>query len=118
MASSRVDPFSGRGPRAVDEVVLRVDGDLDIVAAPALRQALHELIDVQGHLSVTLDVADVSFLDSTGVSVLLGGIRRIRERGGEMTLANPSRSTLRVLEVAGLSGMFTITRDRDQVDGI
>ena len=87
-----------------------------MATAPALRQALHELIEVEGNLWVTLDVAAVPYLDSTGVSVLLGGIRRIREKGGEMTLANPSRSTLRVLEVAGLSGMFTVTQDRDQVD--
>ncbi len=94
--------------RDAGTVVVRMVGELDASTGPVLRRALRDLIEEQGNLFVRLDLADVSFIDRTGLSVLVGGLRSLREKGGELTLTNVGRSALRVLEVTGCRAMFTI----------
>ncbi len=55
----------------------------------------------------------MTFIDSTGLSALLGVLRRARESGGDLTLVNPRPSALRVFEVAGFGGLFTVTHEAD-----
>ncbi len=87
--------------------VIDVDGEVDMFTAPKLREALIQSIE-QGHERLVVDLGDVSFMDSTGLGVLIGALRRIRERSGEMSLVCSSRPVLRVLEVTGLHNVFTI----------
>ena len=89
-------------------VVVRVVGEVDVAASPALREALVELIEGQGNLSIQLDLEHMTFLDSTGIGVLVGALRALRRKGGTLTLANPRPSTFRVLEIAGLTQIFDI----------
>jgi anti-sigma B factor antagonist len=101
--------FVERDPQ--DTVVVHVHGELDAATAPSLRLELQELIDRHGPVRVTLDLTDVTFLDSTGLSVLLGGTRRAREEGGDLIMLNPGRGLTRVFQLAGLADLFTIDRD-------
>jgi anti-sigma B factor antagonist len=64
--------------------------------------------DYDGEL--TLDVTDVSFMDSSGLHALLEATRQIIARGGSVTLHNPGHTVYRLLEVSGLLGYFHITR--------
>ena len=86
---------------------VRVDGDLDCYTAPQLRSALLALVE-DGTREVTLDVGGTQFMDSTGLSVLVGGLKRLRESGGNLVLKAPSPATLRLFEVTGLSTVFDI----------
>ena len=110
MAIISPDLFSLKFAREDDTDIVRVVGELDVATAPALRQALNDLID-HGNCTVRLDLARMTFIDSTGLSVLLGGLRRLREAGGELVLVNPSRSSFRVLEIVRFTDVFTIIRD-------
>ena len=93
---------------AVDgAATVRVDGDLDCYTAPQLRSAFLALVE-EGTREVTLDVGGTQFMDSTGLSVLVGGLKRLRENGGNLVLKAPSAATLRLFEVTGLSGVFDI----------
>jgi anti-sigma B factor antagonist len=90
--SSEVD-----GERAV---VLLV-GELDLQTAPQLREELVGLLD-RGVNDLVLDLADLDFIDSSGLSVLIMALKRLREREGELRLrAVPARAR-RVLELSGL----------------
>ncbi len=89
-------------------VVVSVAGEVDVGTAPILGDALEAVIDDQGNLSVCVDLAGMTFIDSTGLSVLVGALKRLRERGGHLTLANPSATTLRVLEIVGLTRVLEI----------
>ena len=86
---------------------IQVVGELDCHTAPRLRSTLLALVE-DGVREVTLDLAGTSFVDSTGLSVLVGGLKRLRELGGDMVLESPTKPVLRVLELTGLDTVFTV----------
>lgn len=93
---------------ALDGVAtVRVIGDLDCHTAPRLRAAFVALV-ADGIRQVTLDVGDTSFIDSTGLSVLVGGLKRLREHGGEMVVRSPTRATRKLFEITGLDAVFVV----------
>ena len=94
-----------------EAVVLTISGELDSHTAPGLRSQLRDLIVDQGNLTVVLDLAGLTFIDSSGLRVLVGALKWTRSRGGDLALANPTRNTLRVLEVSRLNRLFTVTAD-------
>jgi anti-sigma B factor antagonist len=99
--------------------VLRLEGELDLAAAPQLRAELDEVTDDSGTSSLTLDLAGVSFIDSTGLQELLVALRRLRDRGGTLVLTNPRPIAMRLFEITGLIGVFDIrTADRDGLRSI
>jgi len=87
-------------------VVSRVQGELDISTAPLLRSELNEL--AQGTDPVVLGVEGVSFIDSTGISVLVAAYTRLKERGLDLMLAGPQAHMRRVLEISGLDRVLAI----------
>lgn len=89
-----------------DATVVEVSGDLDCYTAPKLRAVLVELAD--GPRTVILDVAKTDFIDSTGLGVLVGGLQRFRQQGGDMAVRSPSPMTARLFEVTGVSKLFTV----------
>ncbi|HEX5780368.1 MAG TPA: STAS domain-containing protein [Solirubrobacteraceae bacterium] len=94
-------------------VVLR--GDLDIVTAPELRECLVKVIDEGAR--VVIDLEAVGFLDSAGLGILVGGLKRARTRGGELELVSTSHDVLKPLEITGLDRVFTIHAGRDAALG-
>lgn len=96
--------------RVLNRVVLKLHGELDAYSAPALRQALWDLIEEEGDLNVVIDLSAVTFIDSSGLGVLVGAQRNARRRGGELVLSGPTSATFKVLEMTGLHKLFTITR--------
>lgn len=86
---------------------VRVAGDLDAFTSPQLRTALCEL-EAQGARHVTLDIGRTDFVDSTGLSVLVGGLKRLRDSGGDMVVKSPTASTLRLFDITGLRRIFDI----------
>ena len=89
-----------------DATVVEVRGDLDCYTAPRLRAVLLELAD--GPRKVILDVASSDFIDSTGLGVLVGGLKRFRQQGGDMVVRSPSVMTSRLFEVTGVVKLFEV----------
>ena len=94
-------------------VVLR--GDLDLATAPELRECLVKVID-EGE-RVVIDLEAVGFLDSAGLGILVGGLKRARTRGGELELVCTGQDVLKPLEITGLDRVFTIHPGRDAALG-
>ena len=92
-----------------------VRGEVDVYTAPQLRDRLYSVI-ADGIADVVLDLADMTFIDSTGLGVIVGTLKRLRESGGELTLRAPSRSTRKVLEITGLTRILTIVGEDGQPD--
>ncbi len=76
-------------------------GDIDIETAPLLAQEFDRLIDA-GAILVVLDAGDVTFVDSSGIRVIVDAGNRLREQDGRLLIENVSAAMERILEVAGL----------------
>jgi anti-sigma B factor antagonist len=94
-----VDPGSGASGAWP---VVRASGEVDIQTSPLLAEQLQAVLD-QGHSSVLVHFGDVTFLDSTGLSVLVAGLKRCHSAGGELRLVSPRPNVRRVLEITGLT---------------
>jgi anti-anti-sigma factor len=100
--------FVWRVRRADERVIVELVGDLDLKDAADLQAALLDLTMGQGNRSLALDLSELTFIDSTGLRVLVETNRRIREVGGDMVLWNLRPHTRKVLEIAGLSMFLRI----------
>jgi anti-sigma B factor antagonist len=92
--------------------VLAVQGEVDVYTAPQLREKLIQLVD-EGERKLIVDLEGVEFLDSTGLGVLVGGLKRVRSNDGDLALICTQRRILKVLEITGLTKVFGI---HDSVD--
>lgn len=87
--------------------VLQLEGELDAYVAPELRERIHRTIeDDPGLGTLVIDLERVSFLDSTILGTLVGGLRRMRERGGELHLVYPQPPADRIFALTGLDAVF------------
>jgi anti-sigma B factor antagonist len=87
---------------------VRLQGELDLGTASQLRDELARLA-ADGARLVTVDMSDLAFIDSTGLSVLITALKRLRQQGGDMALRSPTPSTRKVLEITGLTEVFSIS---------
>ena len=84
-----------------------VEGEVDVATAPALRDELYRLIE-QGSSRIVVDLAGMDFIDSTGLGVFVGALKRAREGGGTIELRGLQPSARKVFDITGLSSAFTI----------
>jgi anti-sigma B factor antagonist len=85
-----------------------VSGELDIATAPRLRDELLWLVK-SGVRAVTVDLARLTFIDSTGLSVLVVAMKCLRHNGGDLELRSPNPATQHVFDLTGLTKVFTIS---------
>ena len=96
--------------------VLSVAGELDIVGAPDLRQAVvREVAD--GARRLALDVSGLDFIDSFGIGAVVGALKRVRQRGGELELVCPVPRIRRVFEICDLDRILALHRSADDLSG-
>ena len=92
--------------------VLSVTGEVDVYTAPKFRERLIELVS-EGKYQIVVDLEGVDFLDSTGLGVLVGGLKRLRSHEGDLVLVCTQSRILKVFEITGLTKVFSI---HDSVD--
>ncbi len=87
--------------------VVAVAGDLEFATAATLRTTLIDLAQ-RGCDPLVVDLSRLDFVDSTGLSLLVQAKQRIESQGHRFVLRNPTDRVQRVLEISGLSELFTI----------
>lgn len=87
--------------------VISVTGEIDVYTAPTLRERLNELV-AAGHYDLVVDMGGVDFLDSTGLGVLVGGLKRARSHDGSLRLVCDQEKILKVFRITGLTKVFPI----------
>jgi anti-sigma B factor antagonist len=92
-----------------DAFVVTLAGELDLHTAPELEQALEGVVGLGG-TAVAVDLAEVTFIDSTTLEVLLRYHERFRALGGAVVIVTDDRRVLRTFEITGLDRVFTIER--------
>jgi anti-sigma B factor antagonist len=87
--------------------VINVRGEIHVQTAPRFAQRLSDAID-RGNTSIVLDLSGVEFIDSTGLSVLLTGLRQVVQAHGRMALVCANPTVLRLFEITSLDETFDI----------
>jgi anti-sigma B factor antagonist len=95
-------------------VVVSPAGELDAFTAPELRSELHGLLADVSAKRLVVDLTAVTFLDSSALGVLVGALRRLRERGGELHVVQPRPTVRRIFELTALDAVFTLHASRDE----
>ena len=96
-----------------DTHVIEVEGQVDLYSAPELKECAAKVID-GGARRVVVDLSRVTFMDSTGLGVLIGMLKRLRAARGTLALVITSYDVERLLELTGLDGTFIVCRSRDE----
>jgi anti-sigma B factor antagonist len=100
--------FDVRSREAEDGVaVLEVQGEADAFTAPRLKQEMLSWLD-RGTARIAVNLAEVTYLDSTGLGALIGGLKRARERDGDLVLVCPNERIMRIFDITGLARIFEI----------
>lgn len=96
--------------------VLAPRGEVDAVTAPQLGRRLLGLAD-EGKTRVVVDLSNVTFMDSTGIGVLLNALKQLTMKKGGLVLVCPTERILRPFQISGLVGHVRIFRSREQALG-
>ncbi len=97
-----------------DRTVLGVVGDLDVVGAPELRQRVIETL-AGGTTRLVLDLTGVDFVDSFGLGVVVGALKRVRQHGGDLVVVCPEPRVRRVFELVDLDRILPLVVGLDEV---
>ncbi len=92
------------GPGGV--VVLRPAGRLNMVAAPAVREAVTKIVD-SGRSRIAVDLSGVDFIDSSGLGALISGLKSTRQAGGDLRIAGANDQVKLVLSLTNLERVLT-----------
>ena len=87
--------------------VIEVGGEIDVYTAPKLKERLVSLVE-SGSYQLIVDMESVEFLDSTGLGVLVGGLKRVRAHDGWIDLVCTQSRILRIFRITGLNRVFSI----------
>ncbi len=80
-----------------------MSGELDEYTAQTVRKNLDLLLDTQkGYVQIVIDLSELTFMDSTGVGVLIGRYKKMKERNKPIFITNPSRNAERIFKMSGL----------------
>jgi anti-sigma B factor antagonist len=90
-----------------DWTVVAVGGEIDVYTAPKLREAMVELVN-EGRYQLVVDLEQVDFLDSTGLGVLVGGLKRVRANDGNLRVVCTQERLLKIFRITGLTKVFAI----------
>jgi anti-sigma B factor antagonist len=93
--------------------VIALTGEVDLYTAPEFKQELLRVIG-EGAKQVVVDFTDTTFIDSTTLGVLVGGVKRLRPEGGQLSLICSDRNITKIFEITGLDRVFTIYPTRDE----
>ena len=89
--------------------VVEVAGEIDLYSAPGLRAELGRAVETSDSAPrIVVDLSGVTFLDSTGVGVLVGALKGAREAGGQLALCSAQARVRRVFEITGLIGALPL----------
>jgi anti-sigma B factor antagonist len=95
-----------------DAYVIALTGEVDLYTAPEFKQALLDVI-AKGGRKVVVDLSDTTFIDSTTLGVLVGGVKRLRTNDGQLSLVCSDRNITKIFEITGLDRVFTIYPTRE-----
>lgn len=93
--------------------IISVAGELDLYTAPRLKENLLSALE-EGILKVVIDMTGVHFIDSSALGVLIGGVKRLKPKGGKLVLVSVDENVNWIFQITGLNSVFDIFSTRDE----
>ena len=87
--------------------IIELEGEVDVYTAPRLKSRLIDLVD-QGKYQIIVDLELVDFMDSSGLGVLVGGLKRVRAHDGAVHIICTKEKILKIFRITGLTKVFPI----------
>ena len=99
----------------IDETthVIELGGEVDLYTAPEFKERMVQLIE-SGKKQIVVDLSQATFIDSTTLGVLVGGVKRLRPAGGSLALVCTDENITKIFEITGLDRVFPIHASRDE----
>jgi anti-sigma B factor antagonist len=92
---------------STDVSVITLEGEIDVYTSIKLKQDITAILE-RGAKYVVLNLSKVEYLDSTGLGVLIGTLKKLRESGGNLVIVGPAMRIMRIFEITGLYKIFSI----------
>lgn len=89
-------------------IVIKISGEFDLQAADYCRQEIDQKIRIEGVNDLLFDLEKVTFIDSSGLGVILGRYRKARENNGRVAISNASSRILKILELSGITRLIPV----------
>src|ERR1700751_191590 len=96
-----------------DAYVIALSGEVDLYTAPEFKQQLLDVI-AKGAKTGVVDFSNTTFIDSTTLGVLVGGVKRLRANDGQLSLVCSDRNITKIFEITGLDRVLTIYGNREE----
>lgn len=97
-----------------DYSIVVLSGEVDVYSAPKLRDTIKKLVE-EGRFRIVVDLEHVAFLDSTGLGVLVGGLKRVKHHQGDLGIICRQERILRIFRITGLTKVFNIYPSREDL---
>ena len=97
----------GEETLAGDLIIIRLEGEVDLYAAPELKDHVNSAIE-RGRNKLILDLSDATFIDSTPLGILVSGMKRLRPRGGMLAVLCPDPTMARIFDITGPNRMSSV----------
>jgi anti-sigma B factor antagonist len=92
--------------------VINLGGEVDLYTAPEFKERMVQVIE-DGKKRVVVDLSEATFIDSTTLGVLVGGVKRLRPSGGSLALVCTDQNIQKIFEITGLDRVFPIHSSRE-----
>lgn len=96
--------------------LIELGGEIDLYTAPEFKERMVELIEA-GKTHIVVDLSQATFIDSTTLGVLVGGVKRLRPSGGALALVCTDQNITKIFEITGLDRVFAIHPSREAALG-
>ncbi|MBS2034455.1 MAG: STAS domain-containing protein [Candidatus Eremiobacteraeota bacterium] len=92
---------------------VEVQGEIDVYTSPRVKETINELIE-KGHYQLVINLEGVRYIDSTGLGVLIGALKKVREHSGRILLVCTNPQIKKIFNITGLVKIFEIFKDEDE----
>lgn len=92
-------------------LIVRLTGDFDLNMADGCRREIDRQMKEPGLMHILFDLSEVTFIDSSGLGVILGRYRRVSEQGGRVAIVSSTPGINKILELAGLLRLVPVFPD-------
>lgn len=93
--------------------VVEVQGEIDVYTSPRVKEVINDLIE-KGHYNLIVNLEGVRYIDSTGLGVLIGALKKVKEHEGTICLICTNPQIKKIFNITGLVKIFSICKNEDE----